>query len=236
MIDRHQCIVCGDVLGVTWNIDHFDETMCPPCSDGPGCSSCGAVTGGAGPRRRTVLADGRVRCQRCSQGAVDAQGDVAAVVGLVRPLLHSWGIRLPNRVRVELASPTAIEARTGRSLHGLTITRWLPGALAEVVEIRIVDGLPATQFGEVLAHEMGHAWLAGCPGGERSGDEEEGICELLGSWWLQHRGGRLAAQLLASMEASTDPVYGEEFRRARDRSRGMSPNEVVARIQRTGRL
>jgi hypothetical protein len=184
-----------------------------------------------------VLADGRVRCQRCSRGAVDAQGDVAAVVRLVRPLLHSWGIRLPNRVRVELASRTAIEARTGRSLHGLTITRWAPGAVAEVVEIRIVDGLPATQFGQVLAHEMGHAWLAGCPGGERGGDEEEeGICELLGSWWLQHRGGRLAAQLLASMEANTDPVYGKGFRNARDRSRGLGHHEIVARLQRTGRL
>jgi Protein DA1 len=68
------------------------------------------------------------------------------------------------------------------------------------------NGLPATVFDSVLAHEMGHAWLAGCPDVGREEASEEGICELVASWWLRERGGRLAAYRLDAMMANPDPV------------------------------
>jgi hypothetical protein len=154
----------------------------------------------------------------------------------VRPLLHSYGIRLPNRVRVELTALTELEQRAGRPLHGMTVTEYGPGGWCQVVELRVADGLPATQFGQVLAHEMGHAWLAGCPGSGRPAEEEEGICELLGSWWLLARGGRLAAHLLDRLSTNPDPVYGQGFRDVHRRAHGVPPAGVVSRIGRTGQL
>jgi hypothetical protein len=44
-----------------------------------------------------------------------------------------------------------------------------------VLQLTVVDGLPATILGSVLAHEMGHAWLAGCPDADRDEATEEGI-------------------------------------------------------------
>ncbi len=232
---RH-CVVCGQLVGFTWLVDQFDEAICHRCSGQPSCWSCGAVTGGQGVRARTILADGRVRCRRCSQGAVDVQADVGTVVRLVRPLLQSYGIRLPNRVKVELVSLSRLETETGRQVHGLTVTHHGTERGGTVAAIRVAEGLPATQFGQVLAHEIGHAWLVGCPRGNRSNVEEEGICELVASWWLTDRGGPLAVHLLNGMASNPDPVYGEGFRVARRRTAGMLPAQVVERLWRTGSL
>ena len=230
------CAVCGQRLGLAWVVDHFGEPICDRCISTPRCLGCDAHTGGAGERAQTVLSGSRVRCRRCSRGAVDAHADIGPVVAVVRPLLQSFGIRLVNRIRVELVSPADLRDQAGENLHGLTLIR--PGGItpAQVLALRIVDGLPATLFGSVLAHEMGHAWLAGCPQGERDKPTEEGLCELVASWWLHHRGGRLSAHLLSKMGTNPDPVYGAGFRDARKRTEGHSPAEVVSRVQRFGRL
>lgn len=156
------------------------------------------------------------------------------MVSSVRTHLHALGLRLPNRVRVELGTQAEL-GRIGAHLSGYTVTDHHWGAPATVVEIRILAGMPATGFGHVLAHEMAHGWLAGCPG-ERNQRDEEGLCELVASWWLRHRGGALAAHLLASMELNPDPVYGDGFRRARARSAGRTPEQVVAHVAKWGAL
>ncbi|WP_434446582.1 protein DA1 [Lentzea sp. E54] len=167
---------------------------------------------------------------------MDRQPDVGAVVRLVRPLLHSYGLRLPNRVRVELVEPGEIRKGAGALLHGETAVEkaWLGGA-ATVRSIKVVSGMPATQFGHVVAHEMCHGWLTLCPG-RRPPALEEGICELVGSWWLRHRGGRLAAHLLDQMLQNPDPLYGDGYRSAYRRAGDLTPAEVVRRVEATGTL
>ncbi|PSL53369.1 protein DA1 [Saccharothrix carnea] len=230
------CVVCGNGLGFSWAVDHFGESMCHACSRGARCWSCSAATGGSGARARSVLDDGRTRCGRCSAWAVDRQSDVGAVVSLVRPLLHSYGIRLPNRVRVELTSPDQLGRHAGTSVHGLTsVVR--SGGTSQVARMRVMSGMPATQFGQVLAHEMGHAWLALCPGaGIRSARDEEGLCELVASWWLRHRGGRLARYYLDNLSSNPDPVYGDGYREVERRASARPPHEIVKLVTATGRI
>jgi hypothetical protein len=230
------CVVCAELLGLAWIEDHFDERLCRKCAGGAPCWSCSAVTGGSGMRARTVLADGRIRCARCSRWAVDAQSDVGAVVRLVRPLLQSYGLRLPNPVRVRLVEPGELRTGTDELVHGTTVVeRGRRADPARLRSIRVITGMPATRFGQVVAHEMGHGWLARCPG-RRSSADEEGICELVGSWWLRHRGGRLAAHYLEELERNPDPVYGGGYRSVRRRTGDLSPAEVVRRLEKTGRL
>lgn len=183
-----------------------------------------------------MLPDGRIRCARCSRGAVDDRADIGPVVHLVRPFLHSIGLRLPNRVRVDLLPPAELARRTQHGGEGFTMSVKTGIGPPTVVELCILQGLPPTKFGSVLAHEMAHGWLAGCPDVGRSQQEEEGICELVASWWLEHRGGRLAASILAGMRHSFDPVYGEGFRMALRATEGMTAQAVVAHVSRTGRL
>lgn len=231
-----KCVVCDKLLGLTWLVDHFDERICRKCSNHPRCWSCSAITGGTGMRAETVLPDGRSRCARCSKWAVDQQSDVGSVVQLVRPLLHSYGVRLPNQVRVELVEPSELHADAGEFVRGQTVMEQdCQGGASRVRGIRVISGMPATQFGKVVAHEMGHGWLTLCPG-SRPPAAEEGICELIGSWWLQHRGGPLAAHYLTQMMKNPDPTYGDGYRSACHRAGDSTPTEVVRRIATTGRL
>ncbi|MFD0205896.1 MULTISPECIES: protein DA1 [Saccharothrix] len=106
-----------------------------------------------------------------------------------------------------------------------------------MTRLLVVSGMPATQFGQVLAHEMGHAWLALCPGaGIRGAREEEGLCELVASWWLRHRGGRLARYYLDRLSSNPDPVYGDGYREAERRASARPPHEVVRLVSTTGRI
>jgi hypothetical protein len=182
------------------------------------------------------MADGRVRCRRCSTGAIDVQADVGTMVHLVRSQLHSYGIQLPNRVRVELVSVARLASEASHGVHGLTVTNHDLMGRGTVLAIRVAKSMPATLFGQVLAHEMGHGWLAGCPAAGRTGVVEEGICELVASWWLVGRGGPFARHLLASMAANPDPVYGEGFRLASRRTAGLTPTQIVEHVTRTGSL
>jgi hypothetical protein len=231
-----RCVVCGRALGLVWAVDHLGEKLCQRCLSGPRCLGCDGATGGTAERSQTTLPDGRVRCQRCSRGAVDTSTDVNAVVKLVRPLLQSFGIRLVNRVKVELTTTAELHRQVGSHAQGFTMIQPANGyGSTRVLALRIVDGLPATLFGSVLAHEMGHAWLAGCPG-PRDAPTEEGLCELVASWWLHQRGGKLAAHILNKMNVNPDPVYGAGYREARQRAGAHRPAEVVARVQRRGQL
>lgn len=231
-----RCVVCGRILGASWVVDQFDEDVCTSCSTASRCFACEANTGGSGVRAATVLPDGRVRCARCSRGAVDDRAAIGPVVRLVRPFLHSLGLRLPNRVRVELLLPAEMTRRTRHGGLGYTESVATGIGPPTVVEIAILQGLPPTSFGSTLAHEMAHGWLAGCPNVGMSSQEEEGLCELVASWWLEHRGGRLAAALLTSMRRSPDPLYGEGFRQALRATEGMTPTAVVAHVSRAGCL
>lgn len=231
-----RCVVCDGDLGASWCVDHFDEPVCHRCDHLPRCLGCEANTGGEGSRARTVLADGRVRCRRCSEGAVDTRADMGPTLRAVRGLLQSYGMRLANRVRVELARLEEVATPDNPDRMAYTYVVHTGVGRPTVAALRIVEGLPATQFGRLLAHEMGHAWLAGCPDVGRTPRDDEGLCELVASWWLHHRCGRLARHLLAAMCQNPDPIYGEGFRTAARRASELSPAEVVARVGRTGRL
>lgn len=235
MIIAPRCAACGQVAVATYATDHFGSTLCLRCIDNDRCFVCGSVTGGTGQLQRTVLSDGRIRCGRCSASAVTGDTDLVHAVPPVREYLRSIGISLPNRVQVQLADSAEIAAKAMPGAYGYTqvIKAWR-GTI--VRELRILDGLPETAFGGVLAHEIGHAWLAGCPDGRRTPIDDEGICEILHAWWLEHRGGPLSAHLLESMERNPDPVYGGGYRKARQRASGLSRAQVVSRIVQRGIL
>lgn len=166
---------------------------------------------------------------------MDRQQDVGGVVRLVRPLLHSFGLRLPNQVRVELVAPADLPDVPGEQVHGWTVVDRAWDATPAVHSIKVVSGMPATRFGQVVAHEMAHGWLSLCPG-TRTRALEEGICDLVGSWWLHHRGGRLARHYLHQLMQNPDPLYGDGYRSAFSRAGHATPSEVVRRVEETGRL
>lgn len=85
------------------------------------------------------------------------------------------------------------------------------------------EGLTTEHAAAVFAHELGHVHMFTSHFPALAAVDEEGLCELLCSLWLEKRASRarlpeddsLARVRLEAMRANTDPVYGEGLRRAR---------------------
>lgn len=202
--------------------DQFGTRACRTCAEADRCWACGGFAPAGRPPR----------CTRCIKSSVETAHDTEWAVPPVRQFVHSLGITMTNHCRVLLG--------TGQGAWSLDPSRLghtlLVGASAlQVVEIRIAAGLPYTLFGRVLAHEMAHGWLARF-GSDREPAEEEGICELVGSWWLEDRGGPFAESLRQMMDDNPDPLYGGGFRRCAQIASGLSRRDVVKVIQSRGRL
>jgi hypothetical protein len=81
--------------------------------------------------------------------------------------------------------------------------------------IQIVKGLAPLEFQGVVAHELGHVWLAlhrvQAPAGM-----EEGFCELIAHRFYTDIGTPEGRRLAHRIETNPDPQYGGEFRRLRE--------------------
>nr|XP_011464186.1 PREDICTED: protein DA1-like isoform X1 [Fragaria vesca subsp. vesca] len=97
--------------------------------------------------------------------------------------------------------------------------------------ILLLFGLPDVEMGEILAHEMMHAWihLQGVPRGCCEPSTEEGICQVMSYKWLQwfsssgfdnsHKTNKqvqytreLKELLVERIRCQDDEVYGQGFR------------------------
>jgi hypothetical protein len=99
-------------------------------------------------------------------------------------------------------------------VHG--ITRWSfdhRGAIVGQIEIAIEAGLPDALFRAVLAHEFGHALLAGTPATTLPPQLTEGFCEALAGAYLESGNGDRSYRIaLERMRRNPDPTYGNGYR------------------------
>lgn len=162
----------------------------------------------------------RVRCPTCSRRAVDTQEQARAYIPDVRREMAGIGISLCTPVRVGLCDADLIDKAGGSDgsgvCLGLTHSRaWLDGRADEVLHIEIARGLPETHFGQVLAHEIGHAWLVQNRATDLDPALAEGVCELFSGAWLKRNATAVASALRESLAANPDPVYGDGYRMVR---------------------
>jgi hypothetical protein len=159
-----------------------------------------------------------MRCPTCAVGAVDTQQEARTRIPAIRKEMAAVGIELAIRVRVELRDADSINvAGSGSSMRlGLTHTRLWSDRTAEVLGIEIARGLPATQFGQAVAHEIGHAWLFQKGAVNLEQTLEEGVCELFAGAWLKRCPTAIAPALRDAMLTNPDPVYGEGYRMVRN--------------------
>lgn len=205
-------------------MNHFGDAYCDACARGEQCFACAAVTGGEGTLRTDRTRDGHIRCGRCASNAVDTTADLERAVPPVRSYLEGIGLPFPHKLPIRFAAPEEMSLGPGCLGHTVVVQ---VGRVTTVNEVKIVSGLPFTLFGRVLSHEIAHAWLARCPYVPATHSDEEGMCELVGSWWLHFRGGDYAQYLLDAMARNPDPIYGGGYRAVAERFAGMSPSKVI---------
>jgi protein DA1 len=221
VVDQTLCAVCRARLGGGWWETPLGERFCPTHEHAPACRAC------AVPMRATGAL-----CTRCVSTAVGSQQRVKAVLPEVRGGLHAMGLRLTTPIRVRLVTDgEMVRLNDGRpgTVLGLTVV-----SDSEVVDLAVVGGLSAPEFGAVVAHECMHAWLAQRGFGILAPPIAEGLCELASDAWLGRQHDPRARLLRNAIAGNPDPVYGDGFRRVRQavRRHGFLP---VLRAVRTAR-
>jgi hypothetical protein len=231
------CTVCGRRPVGSYEISLHEEVTCTSHDVLERCVLCSRPRcgGSAGWSRFT---SSTVRCPTCVRDAVDTQEQARAHIPRVRRDMAALGIELTTRVRVELRDPDLVLVGHGSGVClGVTKTRvWSDDRAAEVLGIEIARGLTPVHFGQVVAHEIGHAWLHQNGAVDLELALAEGLCELFAGAWLKRHGTPIAAALRDSMMANPDPVYGGGYRMVRDAVIRQGITDVLNHIRDQGSL
>lgn len=221
--DPHVCRLCRGGLGPTWWETPLGERVCQLHTADPPCRSCAAPAAGA---------DGL--CPRCVGTAVLTQDGVKAMLPRIRTDLHSLGLRLTTPVRVRLVTTGEMAGLSGAAAG--TVLGCTMSVDAEVVDLAIVAGMPAPQFGAVVAHECMHAWMVQRGFGVVAPPIAEGLSQLASDGWLERQRDPRARLLRDAIARDPDPVYGDGFRQTRSavRRHGLLP--VLRAVRAHGRL
>lgn len=205
------CAVCGEPIlgpalrmtdGRTWCISHRLLPACAWCR-----LPIQSPIPGAAPRA----------CRICERSAVRSGGAVVTVKDELKQHMASLGVvvTLPTRIKLVAADGFGSGAAATQS-HHLGTTSWREGVtptLTDPITIRVLRGLPLPWFRHVVAHEFGHAALAGSPGFARIGPQlQEGFSEALGVLHLRSQGSAAESHVVEALLANPDPVYGAGLR------------------------
>lgn len=240
--DCLQCCVCERPITSSFITNIWGDVYCSQHQQElPSCASCGRiicqkVTGGGGRYK-----DGRVMCRQCISRAVGYVSEARVAMEGVRGLLAGLGLDTGRKnLPLRLAGRDELRHLSGSSqLAGMTLTTTMmigPCTNRRIEGILVLYGLPREQFGAVVAHELGHAWLFMNAFPRLAPRVEEGICELAAYLWLEHQTGVEAAFRRGLMMGNEDPVYGEGFKEAYSALKKCSLHELLICVQRSGRL
>lgn len=234
------CAACGEdvrgpslqALGKTWHPGHFRCAICGLPLQGdfwigphgePFCRShptTGSICGACG-HLLPAPALGGAYCPDCSLTGMVQEGAASRLMGEIQGAFRRMGFPWwPQGFPLRLAAPGELSLGSGapsRPPSGLIrhVTHRHPGGRIgrEVTEILLERGLPSILAGQVLAHELGHAWLFQQGGPKPPDLVEEGFCELCSVLWLRTLRDPRAPYLIGRISRNEDPVYGAGYRR-----------------------
>jgi len=223
LLFAEKCRLCGAVLEDRYNVDMWGNKYCPRHEEDPRCISCDRFIGkeftGGGVR----YADGRDICQDCARTAVHEVSDAHRILKDIQKILENYEfhfnrkLKLPlELVGLDILQTSLPRRRRNHNPAGVTQTHieTLFGAESgrEILRIQALYGLPPEHLGAVLAHELGHVWLFLNRFPVLPSRLEEGICELMASYWLKSQPGDLARLRLKILEKNPNPIYGRGYR------------------------
>ncbi|MAE72145.1 MAG: hypothetical protein CME06_16960 [Gemmatimonadetes bacterium] len=215
-----RCDLCGDAISGELEVGAWGEIYHSRHAERTAhCDACGRLAAEHLSGEPFACADGRTLCGVCAETAISTKSEARRLFAHVGARLAERRIDVDaGRVKLVLAGLQELsnERNDGRRARGLsehTYDRkgWTGST------IHLLAPLPEVELRGVLAHELGHVWLASRGLGDRAAWAVEGTCNLLQLWELRHRGGELGTRLIEKLEEDDDEVYGEGLRRVRRR-------------------
>ncbi len=240
-----RCAYCHEPLLGKYLEDHWGTNFCEKHRDEyPTCSFCGRLVP---PQQQKAGAksNGDIRCPICIGSAIETPTEAQPIFTRMQRWVKSQGLTYANLpFSLELCDRTKLtqllKGRGGTDTLGVTLStiHTLNGqeVRTEINGIAVLKGLPSTLFQGVLVHELGHVWLVlhgvkGLPSWA-----EEGFCELLSHRYYTELATVEAGYHAKGIEQSSDPVYGEGFRRVRSLANSIGFQRLVETLATTKRL
>lgn len=221
------CAYCNKPLVGQYIVDHWGTQFCPEHQDQyPECRFCGRLV----PPQQQVISERNgnsisIRCAACRANAVESMNQAQPLFMRLVQWVNGQGLLYNNlKLRIELCSAEKLGQNTrggGGDTLGTTLFQsysllGIMNLRTEVKAVGVLRGLPSALFQAVAVHELGHVWL-GVHGVISLPDwGTEGFCELLAYHLLTQKIGTAESHYYAAtIEQSTDIIYGDGFRRVR---------------------
>lgn len=183
------------------------------------CVSCGQFC-----NHQAKIIDGdKMLCHHCQRYYMRKK-DARWMINYINSIYENEGLGRIGNWRLKGAN-----AATLMSMTGNPYTRGVAQRRGDYYTIFVYRHLSRTAFAEVLAHEMLHIWQY-----ERDIYAEdilmEGFCNLGSFIVLNKIGTPRAFNFMKTMNADTDPIYGEGFRIMRDIYREQGWEGVIRKL------
>ncbi len=220
------CVVCRVRFEGRYLRNWWGDTY---CDTHPTCDSCS----------RPMPDAGSFLCPTCRFEAVTIRDEAVRAMLRVNAWMSGIGVGLPLADVPLRFLDAPRPSQVTHPAHTLTeeLTRTSPLGVRSVERritgVEVVRGLTRVHFSSLIAHELTHAWVFLAHVHLPEGPVEEGVSELVRSFWLRTRPEPEASYWLEAMERSRDPVYGEGYRWVRDRYRGEPLPEFVRSLAAT---
>ncbi len=222
-----KCSMCGVRLhGAYMNIG--GSFYCKNCAARPKCFCCQKPADGI------TLSDGRQVCKKCMREPVSSLEHLEKIRKFVQQVLKTnLNIDVPPEVELRLVDFPTLEKKSpdyseGMELglfeykcrmHAQTKRNIFTGKETvktyktdEKYIIYILDHLPVYKAKEVMAHEMGHAWMQKYYPGIKDLKIREGWAQ-----YVAHGANKAMNQAYLNhfIEINKDPIYGAGYRQIR---------------------
>ncbi len=215
-----RCDVCGGSLTGELEVGAGGEIYHPRhAAEVAQCDACGRLAVEHLSGRPLACADGRILCGVCAKTAISTRAAARRLLARVRDRLAERSIVVDSsRVKLVLSTAQELsgERNEGRRARGLSEHTYDQHGWTGST-VHLLAPLPEVEARGVLAHELGHVWLATGGLGDRSAWAVEGTCNLLQLWELRHGEDEPATRLIEKLEEDDDAAYGEGLRRVRRR-------------------
>lgn len=231
-----RCEYCGRVLSGQYATDQWGTVFCPEhAREWPNCTYCGRLVD---PASRSQDSHDAVRCPHCRSAQVRDFVQARPLFAELVQWVNGQGLtfnNLPLRIEFRTREDVRREVSgSGDTLGFCLSTRFpRPGQRDEVrVEgVALLKGLPEPVFRTTVVHELGHAWVSVHQLRQLPPWFEEGFCQYLAYLHCRDTNTRELRFQAEMIESSTDPIYGEGFRRFRAAADKMTFVSIVNHMQ-----
>lgn len=174
-------------------------------------------------------------CHRCLAGRVVEMDEARQYLARVLRIVAGAGFVLRYPVRVEMVDrfdQPDEQHIAGLARYEMDSRTGLPVSAS----IQVRNGYSPFYFCQVLAHEVGHTWIAQYRRLLRDDQLTEGFAQLVAVAWLRRLGGPAAEGEIREMMNNPDPVYGGGLRLVSESVGHHGLTAVVASLVDAGQL